>query len=642
MAQQSFDINGLWNSDLLINSELNSENNFPVASNVKDWLFSLSYGSEFSGRTNSYLNQISVIKSFGNHLLRAKYSPGFQKEFLFSTGQSIILSDTNSQSLKADYVYKELFGFGYSCNLNEKISLGINLKFFNQTFTQEVIKPVFSDTNYLIIETEKDDIDLWKADLGISYKFSENFLVSLASLDLLTSESNPQYDYNKNFLLNTDRSFSFAIYIKPLQNSAINFIYETDNSFAGSLNQFLNLNNDKIGISITAYHDKIQNPFINSVSPSLVYSSKYFDVALSGIKYFEKRKDISSFQKFSDNGIKNLLHNQFSFDRVNLTFNFKLNTKAEQQIKILDAEIKRDIFPALSEEYLDKPIAIAKVVNLTEKLLTVKPAIRINGINKDAIQLGNFQIAAFDTAEIPVYAFIPENIQIDKATLSYAEIYFFTNAEQQEDEVQKPILINSINSWDGEVKNLRYFIKKELAFSQSYTKQLLSNYKSKLDTLPNALADFYKAKIIFNNIIKNLTYVSDPRIKWDFVQYPSETLKLKGGDCDDLSVLFSSLLESIGIETALIDYRSRNDIRHVNVLVNTKLSPQQALLITENDSKYFIRKNESGVDEVWIAVETTSLTDFDTAWSLGSEIFNGEALDKMGLLNGDVQIIDVY
>lgn len=642
MAQQSFDINGLWNSDLLISSELNSENNFPVASNVRDWLFSLSYGSEFSGRTNSYLNQISVIKSFGNHLFKAKYSPGFQKEFLFSTGQSIILSDTNSQSLKADYVYKELFGFGYSYNLNEKISFGFNLKFFNQTFTQEVIKPVFSDTNYLVIETEKDDIDLWKADLGISYKFSENFLVSIASLNLLTSESNPQYDYNKNFLLNTDRSFSFAVYIKPLQNSAINFIYETDNSFAGSLNQFFRLNNDKIGISITAYHDKIQNPFINSISPSLVYSSKYFDVALSGIKYFEKRKDISSFQKFSDNGIKNLLHNQFSFDRVNLTFNFKLNTKAEQQIKILDAEIKRDIFPALSEEYLDKPIAIAKVINLTEKLLTVKPAIRINGINKDVIQLGNFQIAAFDTAEIPVYAFIPENIHIDKATLSYAEIYFFTNTEQQEDEIQKPILINSVNSWDGEVKNLRYFIKKDLAFSQSYAKQLLSNYKSQLDTLPNALADFYKAKIIFNNIIKNLSYVSDPRIKWDFVQYPSETLKLKGGDCDDLSVLFSSLLESIGIETALIDYRSRNDIRHVNVLVNTKLSPQQALLITENDSKYFIRKNESGVDEVWIAVETTSLTDFDTAWSLGSEIFNGEALDKMGLLNGDVQIIDVY
>jgi len=138
-----------------------------------------------------------------------------------------------------------------------------------------------------------------------------------------------------------------------------------------------------------------------------------------------------------------------------------------------------------------------------------------------------------------------------------------------------------------------------------------------------------------------MTYISDPRIKWDFVQYPSETLKLKGGDCDDLSVLYSSLLESIGIETALVDYRARNDVRHVNILVNTKLLPQQATLITSNDTKYFVRKNEFGVDEIWITIETTSLTDFDTAWNLGSEIFNDEALNKMGLLNGNVQIIDV-
>lgn len=642
MAQQSFDINGLWYSDLLINSELNSERLPISSSNIKDWLFSISYSSEFSGKSNSYLAQISLIKSVGNHFFSGRYSPGFQKEFLFSTGQSIVLNDTNSQSLRADYVYKELFSIGYSYSLPPKISFGLNLKFFNQTFTREVIKPVFSDTNYLIIEIEKDEIDLWEADLGVSYKFSENFLVNLSSINLLTSESAPQYDYNKKFILKKNRNLSLSIYLKPFEGSALNFVYESDNSFAGSVNQFINLNNGKIGISFTAYHDKYQNPFINSISPSLVYTSKAFDITLTGIKYLEKRKDVSSFPKFFDNGIKNLLHNQFSFDRVTLTLNFKLITKPEKQLKILDVEIKRDIFPALSEEYLDIPVAIAKVVNLTDKILTVKPAIRINGINKDIIQLGHFRIAAFDTVDIPVYAFIPENIQIDKATLSYAEIYLYSNAEQQDDEAQKPILINSSNSWDGKVKNLRYFIKKDLVFAQSYAKQILSNYKSQLDTLPNALSDFYKTKIIFNNVIRNMTYVSDPRIKWDFVQYPSETLKLKGGDCDDLSVLFSSLLESIGIETALIDYRSRNDIRHVNVLINTKLSPQQASLITENDTKYFIRKNEIGIDEVWIAVETTSLTDFETAWNLGSEIFNDEALNKMGLLNGNVQIIDVY
>ncbi len=77
-------------------------------------------------------------------------------------------------------------------------------------------------------------------------------------------------------------------------------------------------------------------------------------------------------------------------------------------------------------------------------------------------------------------------------------------------------------------------------------------------------------------------------------------------------------------------------------MFNTKLLPNQTSLITENDTKYFIRKNEFGIDEVWIIVEITSLTDFDTAWNLGAEIFNDEALVKMGLLNSNVQIIDVY
>ncbi len=187
---------------------------------------------------------------------------------------------------------------------------------------------------------------------------------------------------------------------------------------------------------------------------------------LSGVKYLEKRKDVSSFKIFTDNGIKNILHNQFSFDRINLTLNIKLNTKQQQQLKILNAEIIRDVFPALTEEYLDKPVASLKVVNLTDKLLPVKPAVKINGINKDIIQLGNFQIAPFDTADIPVYAFIPENIQISKSFISYGEFFVYTDTEEQDDFIQKPILINSINSWDGEVKNLRYFIKKDLPFAQ--------------------------------------------------------------------------------------------------------------------------------------------------------------------------------
>lgn len=170
MAQNSFDINGYWANDLIPNTRINSlELNQSDFVGIRDWLFSVTYSSEFSNKSNSYLHQISAFKSFNNHLFYLRYTSGLQKEFLFSTGQTILLSDSNSQSLKADYVYKELFGLGYSYCINENFNAGFSLRFFNQDFTQEVIKPVFSDTNYLMIETENDKIDLWKADLSFAY-----------------------------------------------------------------------------------------------------------------------------------------------------------------------------------------------------------------------------------------------------------------------------------------------------------------------------------------------------------------------------------------------------------------------------------------------------------------------------------------
>ena len=175
-----------------------------------------------------------------------------------------------------------------------------------------------------------------------------------------------------------------------------------------------------------------------------------------------------------------------------------------------------------------------------------------------------------------------------------------------------------------------------------FSKNILSNNKNLLDTIRYSLSTFYKAKFIYDGFVKDLVYTSDPRATTEYVQFPNETIKLRGGDCDDLSVCYSSLLESIGIETALVDYKNTDDIRHVNILFNTNLVPDDANLITENDTKYFLRKDENGKDEIWIPLETTSLTNFNTAWETGAEKFFDEAIKNLGLAKGKVEIIDVY
>ncbi len=61
-----------------------------------------------------------------------------------------------------------------------------------------------------------------------------------------------------------------------------------------------------------------------------------------------------------------------------------------------------------------------------------------------------------------------------------------------------------------------------------------------------------------------------------------------------------------------------------------------------SDTKYFVRESIDGKDEIWLSIEATSLTDFETAWQLGSEKFNKEAISKLGIAKGKVNIIDIY
>jgi len=643
LPQSSLGLNGLQGvldgSFISINSFEQNPSNY---SNIKDWIFSLSYGAEFANTTTSNLYQISAGKAFNNHYFSLRYSPGIQKEFIFKSGETVTLGNSESVKLESRFLYKELFGAGYSYKFSKQFSAGLSLRFFKEDITQEYLSTVFSDSIYFVPGTEIDNANFWRGDLGIVWLLNRDLSISLSSVNLFILKDKNLNEANNHFALKNNKALLIGMNYYPLNNFNINFLYETNNSLQAGISKLLSLGKNKIGISLSAFHDKQQKPFFAGINSSVFFISKSFDISLAWYKYLSNRKSTGSYEDFYSNGISNIYNNQFSFDKLLFTVNFKLNTSIEQKVKFIDLTIKQNIYPALADKYLDTPIASAKVINLTDEKQYVKPSVIINGINNDEIQSPVYSIMPFDTSEINFYTIIPDNYSKLNPELSYANFYLNSLNDNSDDELQKAILINGINAWDGNVHNLKYFIKRDLNFSINYSREILANNKSILDTVIGALTDFYKAKIIFNAFVKNLTYISDPRASSEYVQYPSETIKLKGGDCDDLSVCYSSLLESIGIETALVDYKNNPDVKHVNVMFNTKLIPQQANLITENDTKYFLRKNNKGIDEVWVPVETTSLTDFNSAWSIGSQLFQKEAIDKLGLLNGEVEIIDIY
>ncbi len=116
-----------------------------------------------------------------------------------------------------------------------------------------------------------------------------------------------------------------------------------------------------------------------------------------------------------------------------------------------------------------------------------------------------------------------------------------------------------------------------------------------------------------------LEYVIDPSSSYielsdaggaeDYVQFPVQTLERRGGDCDDLTVLYSSLLESMGIETAFITVPG-----HIFPAFNTG--------IPANDVSIYFNSVDDVIfhgDEIWIPVEMTDRNaGFLDAWAIAA------------------------
>jgi hypothetical protein len=96
----------------------------------------------------------------------------------------------------------------------------------------------------------------------------------------------------------------------------------------------------------------------------------------------------------------------------------------------------------------------------------------------------------------------------------------------------------------------------------------------------------------------------------DYLQFPAQTLQLKTGDCDDLSILWSALLEASSVSTAFITVPG-----HIYVAFALDMSAADAKksALAQEDLIYI-------KDKAWVPVEVTSIKDgFLKAWQAGAK-----------------------
>lgn len=213
-------------------------------------------------------------------------------------------------------------------------------------------------------------------------------------------------------------------------------------------------------------------------------------------------------------------------------------------------------------------------------------------------------------------------LQIDEDTGVQVQLKlsFFRGGKRDSIELTQPMTIYGKNAIDWSRANMvGSFVTPRDDVLHNFVRQGINENRPDSGPLNQNLVS---AMTLFNLLSSHgLRYQVDPNSPYaklkanqvDYVQFPRETLRLKSGDCDDLSVLYSAGLENLGIQTAFVDVPG-----HLFLMFNTGLPIEkrdavslQRELLVEHDGT------------IWIPMEATMIsTSFSEAWAEGARKYN--------------------
>ena len=337
---------------------------------------------------------------------------------------------------------------------------------------------------------------------------------------------------------------------------------------------------------------------------------------------------------------------EFSGMEFGLGFSFMWGHRREMfRIKEIKVIVK-DLYPAYYQFYNTYPIAMVTIQNVAGYSIDVNVRSYIRGYSDRPKDSGFVRLDKGEIKDIPVTAIFGSKLhRVSQRRPAVLDIKVEARAGGRvEKEISAQLMVHSRNAWNGEIDKLGYFVTTEDEAVMSFGRQVLDELPPGND---GAVVNFTKAVAIFQALARmNIRYHSDPNIpfyKDDRVQYAAETLELRTGDCDDLAVLCSSLLESQGINTAFVDVQDpQKEIAHLYLMFDTAVPASRGDLISSNEKRYAVRENSVGQKTIWIPVETTLIPQgFDAAWKAGALEYLQDGLLRGGLVEGWVRVIDV-
>jgi len=282
-----------------------------------------------------------------------------------------------------------------------------------------------------------------------------------------------------------------------------------------------------------------------------------------------------------------------------------------------------EIFPVFHKFYDDHPVGTVMLVNQEPDPITdIKLSFLIKQFMDSPKQCESpTELAAGGREQIEIMSLLSDSVLgVTEATKVAAELTleYRLKGDLYRDTrtVTVRLLDRNAMSWDDDRKAAAFVTAKDPAvLTISKAVAGMVREKGPVALNPNLLT----AMGLFTAMeLYGLSYVVDPKTPFvefskdetlvDYLQFPRQTLAYRAGDCDDLSILFGALLESVGVETAFVTVPG-----HIFLAFSTGLSGEEASRSVA-DSKTMIVAD----GQAWVPVETTIRTGgFMKAWAEG-------------------------
>lgn len=613
------------------------------------WQFQLTNGLTTEGGSSAggvVLHSIAAARLFpGGHAVGASVSPGRELEFVMPATLTILDPEGNPLTARYDRTirYRHEGSVGYAFRFPAEVSAGIALKKFSTSISDT--KYALDSLDAIQTTTEEFTDDVWTVTLGGRMDFSEAWSLAfgLGNIVSLGGKSLPD-DVAMYGLEPGSTAFLGAAYRSREDFTVSADIDSRENLRAGVEWVPVPWGSVRSGL----YARDLSSFTLDAGAAGIGLHLPPLDLDLSYIAFTSTslRTGTVSSRELAAAELTEIDYTPFTRDRLLLTATVSLSTYREALARIEYVELLGEVYPASAHTYAFRPLGRARVRNVSEKPIDARVSFYMEDLMKGPTESRPLRIHPNELAEIPFYAVFSDDME-EVRNLSVFDGTVYVQAEiapEYEDRYQMRVLVRGRNDWDGDVLSLRAFVTPSEPEVVAFSRDALYRNRESLDSLPSHRSQVGKARLIFEELGRNITYVSDPSASRDYVQYPLETLALHGGDCDDLAVAYSSLLLSVGIGAAFVEVMPPETPGegHVYVLLDTGLPAADAPELTTNPKRYILRQSDRGGTTVWIPVETTIAGgDFEAAWSAGAERYYREAELEFGLLRGWMRVADI-